>query len=83
MFNANDQKHPLLLTRDEACRLLGVKLSQYKILVGRGLLREVRIGERGRRLPLEEAFRFARQGVETKDSTTVSAGDKRGRAGRG
>ena len=56
--------YPLLLTREQACRLLGVKLSQYKILVGDGLLREVCIGQRGRRLPMEEALRFAREGTQ-------------------
>ena len=55
---------PLLLTRDEACRVLGIKISQYKLLVGDGLLREVHIGQRGRRLPREEAERFAREGIQ-------------------
>lgn len=49
---------PLLLTRDEACRVLGVKLSHYKDLVGRGEIREIAIGLRGKRLPLSEAERF-------------------------
>jgi hypothetical protein len=75
-MSSNDRNHPLLLTRDEACHLLGVRISQYKLLVARGLLREVRIGVRGRRLPLEEAFRFAREGVETAsgDAPTLTPG---------
>ena len=43
--------------------MLGIKISQYKLLVGDGLLREVHIGQRGRRLPREEAERFAREGI--------------------
>lgn len=49
---------PLLLTREQACRVLGIKLSHYKALVGNGTLREIKIGERGKRLPLSEAQRF-------------------------
>jgi excisionase family DNA binding protein len=49
---------PLLLTRDEACRILGVKLSHYKDLVARGALREIAIGLRGKRLPFSEAERY-------------------------
>jgi excisionase family DNA binding protein len=49
---------PLLLTRDEACRVLGVKLSHYKDLVAKGKIREIAIGLRGKRLPFSEAERF-------------------------
>ena len=49
---------PLLLTRDEACRLLGIRLSHYKTLVISGALNEIKIGERGKRLPYSEAQRF-------------------------
>jgi excisionase family DNA binding protein len=52
---------PLLLTRDEACRVLGVKLSHYKDLVGRGEIREIAIGLRGKRLPFSEAERFVKE----------------------
>jgi hypothetical protein len=61
MLTTKSQEQPLLLTRDEACRALGIKLSQYKLLVGKGLLREVAIGVRGRRLPYSEALRFAQR----------------------
>jgi excisionase family DNA binding protein len=49
---------PLLLTRDEACRVLGVKLSHYKELVARGAFREIAIGVRGKRVPLCELERY-------------------------
>jgi len=49
---------PLLLTRDEACRILGVRLSHYKKLVANGALNEICIGDRGKRLPYSEAERF-------------------------
>lgn len=51
--------YPLLLSRKEACRLLGIGASTYKQLVAGGSLREVQIGNRGRRLPYSEAVRFA------------------------
>ena len=57
MATVTDLK-PLLLSRDEACRLLGIKLSHYKALVASGALREIAIGERGKRLPYSEAQRF-------------------------
>jgi excisionase family DNA binding protein len=63
MEHHNNRQYPLLLTRREACQLLGIRSAHYKVLVGRGVLREVRIGERGRRLPLAEAERFAREGL--------------------
>lgn len=59
---------PLLLTRDEACRILGVKLSHYKELVARGALREIPIGLRGRRLPLSEAERFVAERLEESEA---------------
>lgn len=55
----DNHKYPLLLKRDEACRLLRIGPSKYKQLVQKGLLREVEIGARGRRLPYSEALRFA------------------------
>jgi len=64
-------EQPLLLTRDEACRALGIKLSQYKLLVGKGVLREVSIGARGRRLPYSEALRFA-QGLAVSNATDTA-----------
>lgn len=47
-----------LLTRREACERLRIGLSQYKVLVAKQRLREIRIGERGRRLPESEIARF-------------------------
>ena len=70
MMTVNGFNPPLLLTREEACRVLGIRLSQYKILLGRGLLREIAIGKRGRRLPLAEAERFAREGITNGESAT-------------
>jgi excisionase family DNA binding protein len=49
---------PALLTRREACEHLRIGLSQYKLLVATARLREVAIGERGRRLPMSEVERF-------------------------
>ncbi|MHB8703424.1 MAG: hypothetical protein ACYC8W_04670 [Candidatus Tyrphobacter sp.] len=40
-------------------------MSQYKLLVARRALREVAIGERGRRLPLSEVERFIAGQLET------------------
>jgi excisionase family DNA binding protein len=57
---------PLLLTRDEACRLLGIRLSHYKALVASGALNEIRIGERGKRLPYSEAQRFIEERLNEK-----------------
>jgi excisionase family DNA binding protein len=54
----NNSSRPALLRRPEACRLLGIGPSTYKILVGNGILREVAIGERGRRLPYTEVERY-------------------------
>jgi hypothetical protein len=59
----NDSTRPILLTRREACGLLKIGLSTYKLLVGRGALREIRIGTRGRRLPYGEAVRYVRESL--------------------
>lgn len=61
MQSVNVSSHPLLLRRDEACKMLGVSLSTYKVLVGKGELREIGIGERARRLPLSEAERYVKE----------------------
>jgi excisionase family DNA binding protein len=37
---------PLLHSRDETCSILGVSLSTLKLLIGRGELREIRLGKR-------------------------------------
>lgn len=50
-----------ILTRREAAATLRVGISTYKTLVARGLLREVSIGTRGRRLPASEVERFIRE----------------------
>ena len=61
MQSVNVSSHPLSLRRDEACKMLGVSLSTYKVLVGKGELREIGIGERARRLPLSEAERYVKE----------------------
>jgi hypothetical protein len=63
MATVNNQKHPLLLKRFEAQQLLGLGPSKYKQLVAAGVLKEVAIGERGRRLPYTEAERFVVEGL--------------------
>jgi len=63
MENVNNPKGPLLLRRSEAQKLLGLGPSKYKQLVAAGLLREIAIGERGRRLPFTEAERFVVEGL--------------------
>lgn len=45
-MNHQTQMRPRLLTRDEACTCLNVSLSFLKLLIGRGTLREVRLGRR-------------------------------------
>ncbi len=61
MVTTTELPQRLLLTRDEACGLLGIKLSQYKVLVGKGDLREICIGVRGKRLPYSEAQRYVQE----------------------
>jgi excisionase family DNA binding protein len=58
MVTENIPLRPVLLMRREACEHLKIGLSRYKLLVAEGRLREVAIGERGRRLPLSEVERF-------------------------
>ncbi len=58
MENHNNPPRPALLRRPEACRLLGIGPSTYKMLVARGDLVEITIGERGRRLPYVEIGRY-------------------------
>ena len=58
MQNNNNPSQPALLRRPEACRLLGIGPSTYKTLVGKGILREVAVGQRGRRLPFSEIERY-------------------------
>jgi predicted site-specific integrase-resolvase len=60
----------LLLTRDESCGLLGIKLSQYKVLVRQGLLHEISIGVRGKRLPYSEAQRYVRERLSETEAST-------------
>ena len=60
----------LLLTRDESCGLLGIKLSQYKVLVSKGFLREISIGVRGKRLPYSEAQRYVRERLSEAEAST-------------
>jgi len=61
----NNGSGPALLTRRQACAKLSIGLSRYKCLVAAGCLREVAIGERGRRLPLSEVDRFILERLET------------------
>lgn len=65
MSTGTDLK-PLLLTRSEACLLLGIKLAYYKALVASEALREISIGKRGKRLPYSEAQRFIEERMTTK-----------------
>jgi|HubBroStandDraft_6_1064221.scaffolds.fasta_scaffold00532_9 predicted DNA-binding transcriptional regulator AlpA len=58
MQNNHNPLQPTLLRRPEAWRLLGIGPSTYKALVGKGILREVAIGQRGRRLPYSEIERY-------------------------
>lgn len=58
MQNNYNLTQPALLRRPEAWRLLGIGPSTYKTLVGKGILREVAIGQRGRRLPSSEVERY-------------------------
>jgi hypothetical protein len=67
MENVNNSIGPLLLRRSEAQKLLGVGPSKYKELIATGLLKEVAIGERGRRLPYAEAERFVIEGLAKRD----------------
>jgi hypothetical protein len=67
MTTVNNQKHPLLLKRTEAQQLLGLGPSKYKQLVAAGLLREIAIGDRGRRLPYAEAERYIVEGLAKRD----------------
>lgn len=67
MATVNNQKHPLLLKRAEAQQLLGLGPSKYKQLVAAGLLREIAIGDRGRRLPYAEAERYIVEGLAKRD----------------
>lgn len=64
MQNNNNPSQPALLRRPEACRALGIGPSTYKALVARGALREVAIGERGRRLPFSEVQRYISERLE-------------------
>jgi excisionase family DNA binding protein len=61
MQPVNTSSHPLLLRRNEACKMLGVSLSTYKVLVGKGELHEIAIGQRARRLPFSEANRYVNE----------------------
>jgi excisionase family DNA binding protein len=47
-FEAEGQTalRPLLHSRNETCSILGVSLSTLKLLIGRGELREIRLGKR-------------------------------------
>jgi excisionase family DNA binding protein len=65
MHNNNNPSHAALLRRPEACRLLGIGPSTYKMLVARGVLREVAVGERGRRLPYVEVERYISERLAT------------------
>lgn len=58
MQNRNTPSQPVLLRRPEACRLLSIGASSLKVLIGRGQLREIAIGARGRRLPFSEIERY-------------------------
>ncbi len=60
---------PLLLTRDEACRILGIKLSHYKQLVAEGAVYEIAIGPRGKRLPFSEAERYVAERLTGETAT--------------
>jgi len=52
----------LLVTVDEAARLLRLSRSSIYILISRGLLRTVHLG-RARRVLFEDVVRIAREGV--------------------
>jgi hypothetical protein len=67
METVNNPICPLLLRRAEAQKLLGLGPSRYKELVAAGVLKEVAIGERGRRLPYTEAQRFVVEGLAKSD----------------
>jgi excisionase family DNA binding protein len=54
----SDRQQPVLLRRPEVCRLLGIGPSTLKALIGRGVLREIAIGARGRRVPYSEVERY-------------------------
>lgn len=68
MEPVNNRNHPLLLKRPEAQRLLQMGPSRYKQLVTAGVLREIAIGERGRRLPYTEAERYVLEGLAKRDN---------------
>ncbi len=61
--NSNSSK-PALLRRAEAQRLLSIGPSKYKELVGKGELKEVSIGDRGKRLPYCEIERYIAQRLQ-------------------
>lgn len=67
----NNQNHPVLLRRAEACSTLGISLSTYKLLVGKGAIREVAIGERARRLPLSEVERYVAERLGESEARTA------------
>jgi excisionase family DNA binding protein len=63
------QKRPALLSRREACERLRVGLSTYKSLVAHKALREVSIGNRGRRIAESELARFIEERMESSEAS--------------
>lgn len=56
------KERPLMLTVTEACRLLGVSRTTMWTYTKKGLVRAVRIGTRGIRIPRAEIDRFICEG---------------------
>ena len=52
---------------------MGISASQYKLLVGRGELREIEFSIRAKRLPYAEAERFVRERMSRRDQTLTAA----------
>ncbi len=57
MFIAQDSPRPDLLSRRTACETCNISLSTLKLLIGRGEIRQIRIGRRSL-IPRMEIERF-------------------------
>ena len=53
-----------LLRVDEACDAMGIGRTRMYELIKAGQIRSIPIGQRGRRIPVEEVERFIREGLE-------------------
>jgi excisionase family DNA binding protein len=58
------QELPLLLTGAEACREMRISRTRLYELIRGGLIRSVKVGRRGFRIPRAELERVARDGIE-------------------